>query len=292
MKIVSNFFKTYQQQVYTSSTWLIIKVIWFFYFNNILINHLNQVNSIASPSSICNYLPCSFLLNTNIILILKIAIIVLGILYILEKLMIPVLFILSLLSIIICSTIDSSGVLFRLAGFSLIMIVQFIAYTLHYKNPDKYNLNQLRIHFSLQIIASLYTLSFTSKLASSGILWFIQTEGFSKHVLKSWLYYYVSSGEEHILNKGYFFYNFIQNYPLLIAVGLAIAMFLEGFSFLTIFNPKLAFYWGLGLLSMHVGIYILMDISIYSIVLPMLLFMLNLPAVLTTIIILIKSKST
>lgn len=291
MNLVNKFFKTYESQLYTKPTWIITKILWVIYFYDNMHQSLYLVDRINTPLSLCKIIPCSFFISNEMKLFISASLLILCILYILEIRMIIVLFLISLLSILIGSISDSSGVLFRLSGYSLIFIVQLVAYIAHYKNPNKYNINKLRIHFSLQIIACLYTLAFTSKLAYSGIFWFMQTNGFSAHILKSWLYAYVTSGNEQILNKGYLFYNFIQSYPLITAFALALAMILEGFAFLTIFNSKTAFFWGIGLLGMHIGIYLTMDIKILSVSIPMVLFMLNLPAVITTIFTLVKNRN-
>lgn len=188
---------------------------------------------------------------------------------------------LSLLSALVFSFGDSTGVFYRNEGFTLLFIGQFFAYALCHKKKNE--LKTIRIKLSVSIISMLYFLSFVSKITTSGFLWFTQVTGFANHILKSKLYEYSTSGNLKAYETGYQYYDFILQHQLFFGFLLFCALVLEGFIFLSTKSHKIAFWGGLGLLGMHIGIYFLMDIFIVSIVLPMVLFILNVPAIIISL---------
>lgn len=290
MKHAISFMKTYKNNLYTNHSWLIIKLIWVWYFVLNLINKLNLVSNIELQLGACKIIPCNILLCPQVKIIIFALSVLLGFFYLFEYKMKTVIFLLSVISVLVFSIVDSTGVFYRNEGFSLIFIGQFIAYYLSGKKNSVYEINKLRIKLSMFIITMLYFLSFLSKITTSGVKWFTQVNGFANHILKSKMYEYATTGEIQTLLLGQDYYNFIIGHPILIGLMLFIALILEGFAFLSNFNYKIAFFSGIGLMGMHLGIYFLMDIVIISIVLPMILFVFNLPAVIITIIDMVNGR--
>lgn len=291
MNPVSNFFSLYKENVFKSNTWKLIKLLWIIGFLFEVSVVLFKSFSIKLNLGLCNFLPCQFFLNNNIKIILVIISVVFGVLYFFEYKMKVTTLVLSIISLLVFTVADSTGVFYRNEGFSLIMIGQFIAYYVYNKKKSGYKINELRIKISMLTITMLYFFSFVSKITTSGLLWFTQTKGFANHVLKSKMYEYATTGNTGTLMLGQNYYNFIVDHPIVIGVLLLGALLLEGFAFLSNFNYKIAFFWGIGLIGMHIGIYFLMDIFIISIILSMLLFIFNLPAVIISLKELIFSKN-
>lgn len=290
MNFVNNFFKKYNANFYSEKAWLISKIIFAFYLCKVFVKIIYRATYINLPLGLCNYIPCSFFLQNEVKFILIFLLIVLCLLYVFEVKMLYSLFGLTAITVVIGAISDSTGVLHRLFGFSLVVVAQLIAYIIFSFKKDKNILSKQRHQFSLQVIACLYFVSFLSKIIYSGPFWFTQYKGFANHILKSWLYKYVTTGNIAEYNKGLFFYNSIIEHPYISQLLLLLALILEGFAFLSILNKKISLFWGIALSIMHLSILVLMDIKILSIIIPMLLFILNLPVLLLVLIKLVKES--
>ncbi|MCB9225563.1 MAG: hypothetical protein H6578_00145 [Chitinophagales bacterium] len=290
MNLVNNFYKKYSANFYSDKAWLISKIIFAFYLSKVFIKIIYRATYVNSPLGLCNYIPCSFFLQNEVKIVLIFILIALCVLYIFEIKMLYSLLGLTVITVIIGAVSDSTGVLHRLFGFSLVVVAQLVAYIIFSFKNDKSILSKQRHQFSLQVITCLYFVSFLSKIIHSGPFWFTQYKGFANHILKSWMYKYVTTGNIADYNKGLFFYNSIIEHPYISQFLLLLALILEGFAFLSILNKKISLFWGIALSVMHLSIFILMDIKILSVIIPMLLFILNLPVLLLILIEIIKEK--
>ena len=288
--MLSKFFTYYSNEFYSNRTWTVTKAVWGFYWFFVIAVVLFQSYTPSAPSSVCKFIDCSYIQNTSVQIFIGFISFILLIMYLLEKYMKTVLLLLSIISIIIFSYQDSSGVLYRIASLSAVFIAQLIAYVLPDKKEEKHTVERNRIQFSMQVVAALYFMACFSKIEQSGLSWFLHTEGLANEVLKNWLYEYVTSTEEILFQKAYFFNELILDHPYFFSVLLLGTLIFEGGCFLSLFSLKAALFFGIGLLAMHLGIFVFMDIFIPNIVFPMLLYMLNLPAVYYSIVKLIKTK--
>lgn len=259
---------------YTDIEWRFIKVLFVSFWIFIVFNFSSSYNSIPIPQGICKIIPCELLLSglPRYLLIFITAIVL--ILYVLEIHMFWMTFFIFIISTIIFTIEESNGILRRLSLMTFIYFAQFLAYLVH-RFYNKSNIRQNRIQFSVQAIVAAYTLSALSKLYESGIYWIVDGKRIPLQILKSYYQFYIDDGNLSILEKGLGIAQFIEEYPIIIYFLLFSTLFLEMFSLIAIINKKMAFIYGIFLLLMHIGIKLVMDIGIYSIAFPMVLFMIN-----------------
>lgn len=231
-------------------------------------------SSIPIPTGICTWLPCHYLLVFPFNKILLCLSVIIAYLYIFEIKLLWTSFLMFLISLLVFTIEESNGILERRGLLSFIFLAQFLAYLLANKK-EKFNLKKYRIQFSVQVVAAGYVLAGISKIMQSGWKWVLDGERITLQILKSHYYTYIDLGNEKWLNKGYELVNFIEAHPYLLIILLASSLILELGAFLAIFSRRHAVFYGLLLLSMHIGIYWVMEIAIVSILFPMLIFMLN-----------------
>lgn len=196
-------------------------------------------------------------------------------LYIVEKAMLLSLVGLSICSIITLTLEESNGNPAENGIISLLFIAQLIAYILHWINTKRL-LEQDRVQFSIQIVAAVYVLSAVSKLSTSGSLWFMDdAPNFILEIYRVYNAKYAATGLIHYQETAGVVASFFLNHVLLLRILLFFALVIELFSFLMIINSSWAIVYGLLLLSLHLGIYLIIDVTFPTIMIPMLVVTIN-----------------
>lgn len=277
-KLTQSFMKKTWNKIYTYNynnvEWFFIKIILIVLWGILASLVLGSFQTIPMPQGICKIFPCELLLGGYPKYALIVIIILAAIFYILEIKQMITCLVIFILSTLLFTIEDSNGILNRNSIFTFVFFAQFLAYLLHHYD-SKTDLKKNRIQFSVQVIAAGYTLSALSKLFNSGIFWVEDGKRITLQILKSYYSLYVNYGNTTILDKGIKMASFIENHTALVYFLLGISLILELFALVSIVSKKHALIYGLLLTAMHIGIYIVMDIAIVSIVIPMVLFMVN-----------------
>jgi hypothetical protein len=244
---------------------------WFIYIISILWN----INEITVDKGFCSFINCNIYIFEESKIILTLLAAVAVILYLFEFRMIFTTFILFFISVLIFSLHESFGVSERTGIIGLIFFAQFVSYLYYNKSNDFEQLKVRRINFSVQVILAGYTLSAISKIKTSGLNWILDGKNIVLQVVKSNQMEYLDGIFSHTEIFTSRKINFtLENYWI-IGLLLFISLIIEGFSFLSIINKKLQLTWGVLLLLMHIGIYIQLEVVIWTFLVPMILFMLN-----------------
>lgn len=179
----------------------------------------------------------------------------------------------SVISIVIFTIEESSGVFNRVSLLSMIWIAQTVALGIFFKSTqDVYN---RMIHFSLQVISVAYLLSAYSKWSTSGLHWAIDGKYLDLQILKGYYFHWTDKGDYSQIRQGENMAQLMGANQLVIQITLLFSLFIESCSFLLLWKRNVTFKYGLLLLAMHVGIYIVMGILIWPVILPMVIFTLN-----------------
>jgi hypothetical protein len=266
--------KAIWNNTYTPLEWKFMKIaLVIFWLKSILVIFIEDI-FIPMPIGVLSFLPPNFIIGTPFKLICLIIIIIALFNYISEKQMIWTTLFLFLISVLVFTIEESNGIFLRNDLFSFVFFAQFLSYIFKDKNIDL-NIEKNRVQFSVQVIAVGYTLSAISKLNTSGINWVIDGRKMPLQIMKSFFYSYVNDGNYYYIQKGNEMIKTFNNNLYLIYFLLGISLLLELFALVSIFNKKNALIYGLLLMLMHVGIYIVLDIAIKGIYIPMLIFMIN-----------------
>jgi hypothetical protein len=227
------------------------------------------------PVGICNWYSFDFLFTVPGNWVLVAILLPLFIFYLREQYMLVTTACLSIVSCIIVSRHESSGMLLRATPFTTVFIAQFLAYLFHRLNPH-FDLRFYRQQFPVQLIAATYTISAISKLDSSGTGWANAGSTYmALPVLKSFAFEYFDTGHAIALEKGYSIAHFMLTHKSLISSLLTASLLLELCCMLVTLHPFIRFGYGIGLLLMHIGIAISMHILIAGVFFPMLIFFIN-----------------
>jgi hypothetical protein len=251
--------------------WLYIKIsfilFWFITFYFSIINS----HQIPLPVGICTLVNLNWILYPIIKIIVIIFTLIFCILYLFEYKMRWICFFLFIISLISFSIEESNGLYNRNTLLSLILFVQFISYLKEQSNLH----NSSALQYSIQVIAGAYTLSAISKLCDAGLFWVVDGKRITLQILKSHFQEYSDYVNNSFLLKGDILVKFIENHTFLLYIVLSVSLILELFALVTLTNKKITLIYGILLLFMHLGIYIIMDILILPIILPMIIFMIN-----------------
>lgn len=197
-----------------------------------------------------------------------------GLAYLLEKRMLLSTFSIFVLSVFTFSLEESNGILNRYSLLSFIFFAQFLAYVIPaYYSGFKYS--QLRFTFSIQAVVAAYFLSAISKLTTSGDYWFNSSKYLSLQIIKSHYYNYVNNADLSFLESGNKLALSAQENNFVVTVLLTSSLILELFVWISIGNKKRTLVYGILLMLMHIGIKLIMEISLVGILRPMLIFMVN-----------------
>ena len=235
--------------------------------------------TIYYPSGICSLIDCSIFLSVYTSSILLFAAFILSALYITEKYMIVVTFLMFLVSLLSFTLEESNGILNRSGLYTTVFLAQTFAYI-----RNNQSLKVERIQFPIQIIAGGYFLASISKLNQSGLNWIIEAPQAAIQMVKGFSYTYFDSGNISELDKGLKQADFVLKHEVLVKLLFAMSLVFETFAWLAVRNKISAFAIGVLLSGMHFGILYFMNIFIAAIFYPMIIFMVN-PAYLLYLII-------
>lgn len=199
---------------------------------------------------------------------------ILSLLYLAEKSMVRVTFLMTLCSILITSYHESNGIQHHATIFSCILGVQFIAYLQKILNPTA-DLSANRVQYSLQIIAAMYVLAGISKLNVSGLEWIHSGRYFAIQVVKNFSFIYFADGKIETLNEGFRISNELLANQEWISLFLGLTLVLELGCMLALLWPGLRMWYGLALTGMHLGIKWIMAIPFGVIAPPMIIYFIN-----------------
>lgn len=254
--------------------WLCIKIPFIFFSLKELISTLNSVTSISSNKGLCLLVDCNLFLIDLIKYSLVALLLVLAVLYVLEKKMIFTTLGIFCISLIAFSLHESFGVSNRTGIFTLVWFAQFLAYFFNRNTLDNHLLVKNRIYFPVQVIVACYTMSALSKIITSGFSWFTNAHLMVLQMLKSNQMESLDgtiSSSEIVSQK----IQFVMDHGHLMIGLLAIALLIELTSGLALLSNRMRIVYGLLLFSLHVGIDFFFDITIEAFQKTMLIFMIN-----------------
>lgn len=264
----------YYYRNYSQIEWVFMKFSMAYLWLSAIFLVMRKFQSVPMPVGLCKWLPCHLMLEFPLQKVVLYLSVIIAWLYILEIKMLWTTLSMFIISMLVFTIEESNGILERRGLLTFIFVAQFVAYLMSVFN-EKSNVKQNRVQFSVQVVAAGYVLAGLSKLFQSGLGWVTDGPKIVLQILKSHYYTYVDLGNEKWLIKGNQIVDFINNNTELLIVLLFFSLLIELLAFLAIFSKKHTIIYGFLLLSMHVGIYVVLEIAIVSIIFPMLIFMIN-----------------
>ena len=259
----------------SSKYWVCIKVSFLYYWLTRVVSVvLFQSNTVDTPIGIYEFVHYGFLFTGAFKYISLAIILMISFLYITERYMKWALLIMSVFSVLLITYHESQGVFLRNTAYSMILIVQFLAYLIKDISPG-FNLKTYRIQFPVQIIAANYFLAALSKLQASGLSWITEGKYFSLQVLKGFYYRYFDTGDIMYKQLAWEKTDWFLSHLDIITFLLAFSLFLEFFSWVALLGRKYRIAMGFMLVGMHLGIKWGMNIVIGAMVANMVIFYLN-----------------
>ena len=255
---------------YSPIEWLAVKISVALFWFSLITNSSIETSGLPYPSGILSLFSPSALSSKYAVLICSVFAAGLIVLYLAEKWMTVITFLMFLLSLLVFTMEESCGIQNRKGLVTMLFLAQSIAYL----RNNRY-LNEERIQFPIQIIAAGYALAGFSKIKDSGFHWVLDGPRISLQVMKSYSFSYFDSGDITELNKGINYSDFILHHKVLLAGLLTASLAFELTAWLAAKNKQWAFVMGVLLTAMHIGIYFSMDILIKGVFYPMLVFLLN-----------------
>jgi hypothetical protein len=257
-----------------NKAWFCLKLALVFFWLPLVFQVLNNYSNISLPVSIWKWIPLTGQLPSIVKPILSALSVIIAGMWLFEKKMTLIAPTLAFLSILILSIEESNGIYNRFMTFSAVFAAIAVAYILQYYRPNN-TLDNNRLQFPTQIIAATYVLSGLSKLKAAGFAWVTSGKYFALQVMKAHFSNYYSFGDENLLNIGHTKAALIQDNIALLTFLLSFSLIMELCAWVMIFFPKKVKYYGLLLLTMHIGIYMMMDIYILGIIIPMIIIVFN-----------------
>ena len=264
----------FNKYYYSRIEWTIMKssfsLIWLLSFLLVF----SRYNYAPTPESIFKLIPGSFYLSFNAKIFLLSTNLLLIYFYITEKHIWWSLLGLSLISLFAFSLEDSNSDFNRNTMITGIFFAQFFAYSIRKIYLD-FDIEKYRIQFSVQLISISYTISAISKLNTSGLNWITDGLLMPLQIMKTNYFGFVNDGNiAHITNARQII-NLLDKYSFGVMFILAFTLIIELFAVVSIINKKSAFVYGVLLIFMHIGIYLVLDVAIGGTYIPMLIFMIN-----------------
>jgi len=271
---MKDFYKYLNINSYSSIEWKFMKVsfslIWFLSFLSILYKY----SFAPTPESVFKLIPAGFYLSFYAKIFLFLFNLLLIYFYVFEKYIWWSLLCLSVISLFGFSLEDSNSDFDRNTMITGIFFAQFLAYSIK-KKYNEFDIEKYRVQFSVQIIAISYTLSAIAKLKTSGLNWVTEGLMMPLQIMKTNYFGYVNDANlEHIQNAHHVI-ELLSKYSVGVMFVLAFTLIIEFFAFVSIYSKKISFIYGILLMFMHIGIYLVLDVAIKGTYIPMLIFMLN-----------------
>jgi hypothetical protein len=126
-----------------------------------------------------------------------------------------------------------------------------------------------------QLVIAAYFLAALSKIFASGFGWYDDAPNIALQLLKSYDQEYIELGHKQWLQLGAEKVTFFKAHPFFVKGLLLGSFLLELFSPILLWKRNWIRFYGLLLITMHIGIFYYMDIIIPPIILPMLAFFIN-----------------
>jgi hypothetical protein len=191
--------------------------------------------------------------------------------YFFEKYVSVSLSFLFLLSMLVFTAEESSGVFYRVSLLTMIWLAQLLAL---FMNDWRVQRDQM-IFFSIQVISAAYLLAAFSKWSFSGFSWVADAKYFDLQALKGHYFNWASDLKQGHLATAKAKVRFVADHLWLIQLLLALSLVLETAAIFMLRSKSWALYFGWALVLMHLGIYLMMDIFIAPVAIPMFIFLVN-----------------
>ncbi|MBP5983514.1 MAG: hypothetical protein KA734_07310 [Fluviicola sp.] len=256
-----------------NNEWLGFKVPFVIFFFMLAFDILSAYSSVNFPVAFCALGLCEWVSVFSIKLFIVFLLLLFSAAYIFEYKMKVTLGFLSIFSILLFSIEESNGIMNRASLMSMVFVAQWIAYFL-YENQTN-NLMKFRLQFGIQLVVATYMLSAISKLATSGFSWISDSQYAVLQIQKSIYYNFFDSNNTSFIKEGAHFVQFMNQHSTFFSLLFLSALVIEFTVFVALFNSKMRILYGFLLLAMHIGIFIVMDIIIIHVFIPMFLLLLN-----------------
>lgn len=254
--------------------WFCMKLSFVFIWLSVMLTMLSQNKACIFPAGICKIYCFEPLFTATGKRAIVALLFLFGFAYLLEYKMAATTFLLFCITAVIISFHESNGIFFRATVLSIIWAAQGMAYAIAYYNKE-FDFKKWRVHYSMQMVAAVYTLAAIAKLRASGLEWVNAGPLFSLQVMKNFAINYYSTGDKDYWETGTRYALALLQNKALVRFLLATSLGFELFCFAACFNKKLQVFLGIGLLAMHIGIACIMGIGISIICYPMLIFFFN-----------------
>jgi hypothetical protein len=184
------------------------------------------------------------------------------------------------------SLVNSQGGVYHSSHVvTLVVLGQLIAHVQGLIAPSTISLtvDDLAVHYSLELIAATYVVAGLSKVILSRGTWAWRTDDLAlKIVMSTDQHFYQREGKTGPgLDDGVRRASLLVDHPYLARVAFTGALATELFAFLVLFGRVPAFVLGCGLIFMHVMIEIVMEVPFRSSIHVLLVFAVNVPYLLT-----------
>jgi hypothetical protein len=277
------------EQLRQHPAWFWLKLTFALFWLQQMVSLATDYQSAPLPIGIYNLFDFSVCFQPPYVWLLYLALLSIVWFYVSEKHMRWVTLAGALLSVVIITHHESNGILKRTTVLSLIWISQTIAYWLY--GSDEKRLQIVRLSFSIQMIAALYTLSGIAKLQSVGFQWpTLTVESLPVVALKGALVEYFSRGNILVVEKASVYIQWVLSQQTLFYVLMLMVLLAEVTALTATLSSRLRFLYGIFFTFMHLGIWLFLDIVIAAQACSMILFFLN-PAHLLHILVVKLNKN-
>ncbi|MCW5906469.1 MAG: hypothetical protein KIS94_01300 [Chitinophagales bacterium] len=266
---------------YSAKEWFWMKVLfvplWLVWITMVLYKHHAQ----PFPEGICQYINCAFVATKPAIYIVLLTALASAVFYVAGRFMPVATFLLAVISIIVFSFERSNGIYHREELFSLIFTVQFIACLRWYFSSGEYKqevpLRNVAVFYSVSVIAGAYVLAGIAKINGSGFAWITQSPYAALQTLQSFEHKSVDTGLEFLIPYGNFVAALMLKFPFAVQLLFAFALVVELGAFAACFSRKTAQRYGVLLLFLHLGMFLLLFVKLLVFIWSVALFMANIP---------------
>ncbi|MEM7104569.1 MAG: hypothetical protein AAF502_15640 [Bacteroidota bacterium] len=120
-----------------------------------------------------------------------------------------------------------------------------------------------------------YLLAGLAKLKNTGSSWIYHPEEMALSVMKGAQFRYADTCDIAHIESGECISCLVMNNTSLFSIALGITLLMESTCFFALFGKKPVFFIGICLLTIHLGIYLILDIILWAVAVPVLIFTVN-----------------
>lgn len=227
------------------------------------------------PVGVCKFIDCASLTSTFALPFVTTIVLIASVLYVLEIYMIANTITLTIISVLLLSLEESNGMTVENGVLSMAFFAQCLAYLFHRISPES-ALSKNRLNYILQVVVAVYVLAGLSKLQTSGLNWFLNdAPKFALEIKRVLFAKYATEGNPYFLQKGNAVTTWLFNNLYFLRTILFSTLLIELLAFVMLFSRKISFFYAFVLLAMHLGIYLTMNITFPTIMLPMIIVTIN-----------------